>query len=206
MSEKRQLLEVLNLAIGKALSGVHTMTIARVTVVNQKTINVQPVVPRLVNGEAVQLPEFPDVLPIHLHGGDSSETWPIAVGDYAVLFFAERCLDSWFVGRDGEFPPEKRAHDYSDALALVGVFNENSLKDIPEAITRIGNMIHQGNLTQTGNRKLIGDDEVDGDFSVTGNNEANTYSVDGDAGANGTFVSQDGKTITVKHGLITRIL
>jgi hypothetical protein len=44
-----------------------------------------------------------------------------------------------------------------------------------------------------------------GNLTVVGNIDSTTYSVSGDNGATGVFISADAKTITVKAGLITNI-
>lgn len=45
-----------------------------------------------------------------------------------------------------------------------------------------------------------------GAFSTTGNVDAASFSVSGTAGASGTFLSQDGFTVTVVNGIITSIV
>ena len=63
MNEKRQLVDILNGAIEFALTNLHTATIAKVTGVQAKTISVQPVTNRVVNGQSIRLPEFIEVPP-----------------------------------------------------------------------------------------------------------------------------------------------
>lgn len=179
--ERKQLTDTLMIALDQALANLHTMTVARVTSVGIKTINVQPVINRVVEGESIKLPEFVDVPPVFLGGGASALTMPVAVGDYALMMFTERCFDRWWAGQDEQRPLELRMHDYSDGFALVGLKPETSAWDIPSVMTLIGDLTHQGALTVTGD--------------VSAGN-----------GVTGVFLSQDGKTVTVTDGIVVSII
>ena len=120
-NENPSIENVLMMAIAEALRNTHTNIIAKVTKVNQKTINCQPVISRVVNDKKIDLPEFAEVPILNFLGGSSSIQMPIAVGDYCILFINERCFDTWYNGQDFEKPLEARIHDYSDAIAFVGL-------------------------------------------------------------------------------------
>jgi hypothetical protein len=122
------------------MSNVHTAAIARVQKVNTSTIDVKPVVNRVINGESIELPVFPEVLPLFLGGGSSYTSYPIAVGDYCLLIFSERCFDNWYAGNDFEPPLDKRMHDYSDAIALCGLKVASELTEIPSSTVINGAM------------------------------------------------------------------
>jgi hypothetical protein len=171
--------EIIPQFIDEALANLHTATIAKVTTVGSKTIGCKPVFNRVVNDEEVELPEFVEVPFFTLLGGSSSITMPIEEGDYALLIFSERCIDNWWAGQDNKRPAEYRMHDYSDAIALVGL--KPGGIDIPSLITIVGD--------------LVSDSDID----------AATYAVGGTPGASGTFTSADSKTITVTNGIITSI-
>lgn len=181
MEERKQLIDTINIAIFQALANLHTATIARVEKVRTNTIDVQPVINREVNGESIKLPLFAKVPPIFLQGGTSYTAYPIAVGDYCLLIFTERCFDRWYNGRDECSPAEYRMHDYSDGFAIIGINPKTLAISIPEVITQIGNTYAEGDYeqigeytqtgdrTMTGNRTIIGNLDVDGDITVTGN-------------------------------------
>lgn len=174
IGEQKQLLDVLMVAIGNALSNLHTATIAKVTAVNAKTINCRPVINRIVDGVSIDLPEFIDVPVLTLQGGGSYTAYPVAVGDYVALFFTERCFDRWWNGQDYQPPLELRMHDYSDGIALLGLNPLAGLIPIPTTIKQVGDTEQQGNYTHTGNRTQTGDYTQTGDLirqgaeSVTG--------------------------------------
>jgi len=192
------LLEILSIALAEGLSNLHTATIARVETVDETTLECLPVVPRIVDGEAVQLPLFVDVPPIFLQGGGSYDAYPIAPGDYCIIFITERCFDAWYAGQDGTRPPSARMHDYSDGFALVGINPLASAIPIPDTLKRVGNAVHEGNMERTGDTTLTGA------LDVNGNVEAATFSVGGTAGVTGTYVGNGG-TITFVNGIVTGV-
>ena len=160
--ETKQLIDTLLIAVDNALANLHTATIARVTKVNAKTIDCRPITNRVVDGESVELPEFIEVPILIMQGGGSYTVYPIAVDDYCLLIFTERCFDRWYDGQDYQPPLELRMHDYSDGIALVGV------NPLAGAIT-IPTVIHQeGESTQTGDLTITGDIIVTGDVIVSG--------------------------------------
>ena len=175
MKEKLRLTDIMADAIGEALSNLHTATIAKVTAVQAKTISVQPVINRVVDGKSIQLPQFTKVPPLFMQGGGSYTAHPIAVGDYCLLILTERCFDRWYSGSDFQDPAEFRMHDYSDGIAIVGINPTAGALTIPSVIQQTGDAnadgdhTHQGDRTQTGNQTIIGDLHVDGNVTVTGN-------------------------------------
>ena len=160
--------EVINQIVMRALGEVHTIQLGRVEKVNEKTIDVQPVVKKVLNGSIITMPLFKDVPPIFMQGGSSSEVWPIAVGDYCLLFVAEVCIDRWYMGEDDLEPNEDRRFDYSDSFALVGVNPFSSAKTIPAVTTAEGDKVITGNYTHTGDNIHIGDDTHTGDIILNG--------------------------------------
>ena len=175
MKEKLRLTDIIADAIGEALSNLHTATIAKVTAVQEKTISVQPVINRVIDGRSIQLPQFTKVPPLFMQGGGSYTAHPIAVGDYCLLILTERCFDRWYSGSDFQDPAEFRMHDYSDGIAIVGINPQAGALTIPSVIQQTGDAnadgdhTHQGDRTQTGNQTIIGDLHVDGNVTVTGN-------------------------------------
>lgn len=164
----KQLIDTLILTVNEALANLHTCTIARVTAVNSTTINCKPVTNRLVNGESIELPEFIQVPVVTLQGGGSYHAFPVAVDDYALLFFTERCFDGWYNGQDFKAPLEYRMHDYSDGIALVGINPAASALTIPGVIQQTGDTNQDGDYTHQGDREQTGDVVQTGDKTQTG--------------------------------------
>ena len=210
-NEKPTLENVIMSAIAEALANTHTILIAKVTKVNQKTINCKPVINRVVNNKSVELPEFIEVPILNFLGGTSSIQMPIEIGDYCILFVSERCFDYWYNGQDNVAPLENRMHDYSDSIAFVGLKNKAGELDIPKVITMLGdayqkgNYEHDGDKTQNGNYTLNGDEVVNGNVTINGNLQVNgnitctgLISASGFAGLNGSAMSSEVDIITSK--------
>ena len=204
MMEKKELIDTINDAIFFALSNLHTATIAKVQTVNTKTVDVQPVINRVVDGRSIQLPVFTQVPPLFMQGGLSYEALPIAVGDYCLLILTERCFDRWYSGADFQNPSEFRMHDYSDGIAIFGVNPLASAKTIPSLITRVGNS------TQTGDLGLIGNYNQTGAMIVSGSGTfgsvvASGFTAGVAAGVSGD-VTAGGFTMTFTNGLLTGLV
>lgn len=150
------LYQVMQDALREMLGNLHTATVARVVKVNEKTLDVQPVINRVIDGESVQLPVFVEVPPVTLQGGGSYLAMPVSVGDYCLLVFTERCFDRWYQGKDEQPPAEMRMHDYSDGFAIVGVNPLQAAISLP-SIIRIEGAV-----------EAVGDWKIDGKLTVTG--------------------------------------
>lgn len=174
-------------SIRGSLVDTHTTLIAKITKVNQKTIDCKPVISRLVNNKVVDLPVFIEVPIINFLGGSSSIQMPLAVGDYVVLFVVERCFDEWYSGNDFKPPLEARVHDYSDCIALVGLKNMQGELDIPTVITMLGDGYIQGNYNIEGNVTRIGNENITGNVTINGN-----LSVNGNITITGGDITIDG--------------
>ena len=196
MTGKRELTDVLNDAIGEALSNLHTATIAKVTGVQAKTISVQPVINRVVAGRSIELPEFTMVPPVFMQGGGSYTAHPIAAGDYCLLVLTERCFDRWYDGADFQSPAEFRMHDYSDGLAIVGVNPMAGALTIPSVIQQTGDTNQDGNYTRQGNMVQEGDTEITGDFTLNGNMQVNGNITCSGTISAGNFSGLGGGTMT----------
>ncbi len=89
------------------------------------TCQVQPTIQgqiRNPNGthDYVNLPVLQDVPVIYMGGGPFVATFPIQVGDEALVIFADRCIDYWWQSGGIQIPFEPRMHDLSDGFALIG--------------------------------------------------------------------------------------
>ena len=166
--EQKQLIDTLMNAVNNALADLHTATIARVTKVNETTIACRPITNRVIDGESVELPEFIEVPVLFMQGGGSYTAYPIAVDDYCLLIFTERCFDRWYDGQDFQPPLELRMHDYSDGIALVGVNPLAGAITIPSVIQQTGDSNHDGNHTHTGDLTIEGDLDLTGTLTVIG--------------------------------------
>lgn len=129
-SRSPALVEVLRAALDAAIAEVHTCLPARVESYDSsnQTVNVKPLLKRNVldedGGEVIEtLPVIQSVPVVFPRAGGFFITFPIQVGDFVTLFFAERSLDRWIVGNGDEVEPvDVRTHDLSDAVAVPGLY------------------------------------------------------------------------------------
>lgn len=201
-----ELHDTIGLGVEFALADVHTIVVAKITVVNDNTISCVPVINRVVKGESKPLPEFIEVPPVILQGGGSYIAEPIKAGDYCLVLISERCYDAWYAGSDFVSPLEMRMHDYSDGFALCGVNPSSTAINIPKTNRLIkGVSDHDGDLNVTGNITQRGGVSTLEQCVVKGLMKYGSVETEGKQGVSGTFRSDDGKTITVTNGIITGI-
>ena len=204
MTAKRELTDVLNDAIGEALSNLHTATIAKVTAVQAKTISVRPVINRVIDGRSIQLPEFTKVPPVFMQGGGSYTAHPIAVGDYCLLVLTERCFDRWYGGSDFQDPAEFRMHDYSDGIAIVGINPKAGALTIPSVIQQTGDTNQDGDYTRQGSLVQQGDMEITGDFILNGDMQVNGNIICSGTISAGNFSGLGGGDMTSTSDIVSQ--
>ncbi|QMV49913.1 MAG: puncturing protein [Mu-like cryoconite phage AB09] len=85
--------------------------------------SVQPSLQRkYVSGESVMIPVLNNVPVIHPRSGKSIIHIPIAPGDQVLLVFIERSMDIWKTQGGTPTPDDPRKHQYSDAVAIPGLY------------------------------------------------------------------------------------
>lgn len=161
-----------------------------------------------------------------LYGGSGLITMPVSAGDNCIILFNDRQIDEWFTLGGVQTPSTRRAHDFSDAIVLVGLKNlQNSISDYltngvriafnsanidltDDAIdsaaslfTHTGDFLVDGNLTINNNMVILGNVEGNGG---TVNFNANLtqgagQSISAGNGASGTFTN----SVTVVNGIVT---
>lgn len=131
-----QLGELLKMAIRSQLENVHVALPGRVTKydVTEQRANVQPLLNRPVvteDGEELdpeKLPEITDVPVMFPRAGGQPGgffmSWPLQAGDFVLLVFNERSIDTWITSQAGAeaTPASLHTHDLSDAVAFPGFY------------------------------------------------------------------------------------
>jgi hypothetical protein len=69
----------------------------------------------------VTLPKLVDVPVVFPSGGGYSLTFPVDAGDEALIVFASRCIDNWWLAGGVQTQADLRMHDLSDGFAFVGI-------------------------------------------------------------------------------------
>jgi hypothetical protein len=95
----------------------------------EQTVTVQPAIREDLrqddmSKEWTQLPLLLDV-PIYFpKAGGYSLTMPIERGNECLVIFLDSCMDAWWAYGGVQNQIEKRRHDLSDAIALVGLWSQ----------------------------------------------------------------------------------
>lgn len=107
--------------------------------VENQTATVSIALKQITNETGQEVRSYSDYAPllevpvIVLGGGNSRLTFPIQQGDECLLLFNDRELDNWFTNDELQAPSELRKHDFSDAIALVGLSSlQNRIQDYLE--------------------------------------------------------------------------
>ena len=127
-----------------------------------------------------------DVPVVFMGGGNMVTTYPIALGDEALVVFADRCIDAWWQSGGVQKPAEPRIHSLYDGIAIIGP--RSLARSIPNvssttaqfrsldgstyfeiAPSQKANVVAPGGVKITGPVEIVGDVTVTGAISATGN-------------------------------------
>lgn len=128
MSENLEIADVMRRIFINALTGVFVARPGKVESYDatKQTMSVRPVFKQtLQKREAVEVKDPPrlDNVPVcQPRGGGFFVSMPIQAGDYVLLVFADRALDTWLSSGKVSDPIDLRQHDINDAIAIPGVF------------------------------------------------------------------------------------
>jgi pterin-4a-carbinolamine dehydratase len=93
-----------------------------------QTISANPVMLEpYSDGLNAKLPTINRVPVVFPSGGGGSLTFPLKVGDEVLLVFSGRNYDTWWdTGNTDKLSSTHRFHEYSDAIAIVGLTSKNN--------------------------------------------------------------------------------
>lgn len=92
---------------------------------------------RVTDTEIADYPVLQDCPVFVLQGGGAYIDLPIAAGDYCLVLFNDRNIDTWWDTADVAQPDTRRKHSLSDGIAIVGINPRTSVRDIDGSIVRI---------------------------------------------------------------------
>jgi hypothetical protein len=127
------------------------------------------------DGSEVDFPLFVDVPALTLSGGGAFLSFPIKAGDWCLLLFNDRDIDSWWYSGEVKAPNTPRYHSLSDGIAFVGVRPASdpfALTDDAVTLDAGAELVRIKNENQ--NLKLLMDDLIDlvGQIIQSGNAQA----------------------------------
>ena len=146
----------------------------------------------------IEIDNYPQIsgVPVSfICGANFSIQVPIEQGDDCIVLFCDGDLDNWVNG-EGYIPAfSQDRHGLNGAVALVGIKN---------ILTKVDNYITSGIRIQYKGSEI---ELTDTDIKINGTSVVvNQGVLKVDGAASGTFVSQDGKVVTVIDGIVTNIV
>lgn len=148
-----------------------------------QTASVQLVIKQVIDVDYQGVERFQDIsllleVPVLFLGNDTSYlTIPPKAGDTCIVLFNDRDLENWYFNGGQSAPKTYRKHDFTDAMAIVGLKNQqNKIQTFFENGPRLqfndSNKIEwtDGQITSTTPLLLQeGDFQVNGDSLLNGN-------------------------------------
>lgn len=170
-----------------------------------QTVSIQPTIREKIEMDGtykwVELPILINVPFFVYSGGGYCVTLPVSPGDECLVVFADSCIDAWWQSGGVQNQVERRRHDLSDGMAIVGF--RSQVHTVPEysgdsvqvrtedggtfidlkpgQVTINANVQINGNLSTSGNAQTGGNHTVTGTLKAGGIN-MNTHTHRGDSG------------------------
>ena len=91
--------EELALFFWQRIAELNTNMPAQIVEVNENSINVKPTIARVWAEKKIEPPIIEDVPIVWPCGNGTNMTWPLKVGDYVLLFCAQRNIEKWLLER-----------------------------------------------------------------------------------------------------------
>ena len=88
-------------------------------------------------GHVADYPLLLDCPVVVLQGGGAYIDLPIAEGDYCLVLFNDRNIDTWWDTGNVVVPRNRRKHSLSDGIALVGINPRIEVREIDGTAVRI---------------------------------------------------------------------
>jgi hypothetical protein len=81
----------------------------------------------MADGSVIDFPLLTDVPVFILSGGNTHVSMPIVAGDFCIVLFNDRDIDTWWLSGKKDVPNSNRAHAIADGIALIGIRPQSSL-------------------------------------------------------------------------------
>ena len=104
------------------------------------------------DGTSSAIPLLVDVPYFVLQGGGAYIDMPITPGDYCIVLFNDRDIDTWWSTANMADPATSRKHDLSDGIAIVGINPKTEPLPMDGTKTRI---INPDGIELNGNSKTF---------------------------------------------------
>ena len=113
-------------------ANINCVQIGKIEKVNSnQTVEIQIQVKRRVNGDITKdYPLLVDCPYIVLSGGNTYLDMPIEKGDKCIILFNDRNIDNWWSTENVKEPADRRKHNLSDGMALIGIGSDVNFFDL----------------------------------------------------------------------------
>jgi len=123
------LTDLIRTALDSSLSDVHTCMPGVIESFNEstQTAKVNLSIRRVKNTRTsegsryVNIPPVINVPVVYPSAGGYSITFPVTSGDEVLVVFSERAIDTWLQSGGVQNPLDRRKHEYTDAIAVIGL-------------------------------------------------------------------------------------
>lgn len=141
--------------------------------------------------------EYPLLLKCPILG--NKITLPIEEGEYCLVLFNDKNMDSWFETGNPQVPYSDEKHDLNNGFAITG------LNSLVNKINYDNSAICLNYSTKIKDKlEVEGQTNINSTLTTTGNIDC--PSITPQNGASGVFVdTPSGKSITIENGIITQI-
>jgi hypothetical protein len=118
---------------------LNCVQIGKISKVNDdQTVELELQVKRRVRGEGTtSYPVLADCPYFVLSGGGAYLDMPITAGDYCIVLFNDRNLDTWWDSGNIAEPADRRKHSLSDGIALVGIQTKDNALEQDGSFVRL---------------------------------------------------------------------
>ncbi len=184
-------------AIRSIVNGLATATLVQVKAVGAGTVDVQPMVHQLDAAKNAVPHGTIHALPIwRLQGGGNAVIVEPASGDIGLAIFASSDTSAVQANKSPSPPGSSRRFDWADGVYLGGVLNTTPTQSI--RFLPMGGI----EITATANVTV----QTSGNVRLNAGLVSTSGTLATDTGATGSFTTQDGKTVTVTSGIVTKIV
>lgn len=146
--------------------------------------------------ESVEIPKLVDVPVVFPRAGGFALTFPVAAGDGCLVVFCERDIGGWMETGRVQDPVTRRRHDYSDAVAFVGLSAKpNALSSAATDAVELRSADGATRIALDDTGTITVESDAAGGISI----EAGTGGVTIDGGSGGVAITGPG-SITLTRG------
>jgi hypothetical protein len=147
--------EILDDKTAEIFASLNCVNIGKVESINssEQTVEVTLQIKRLAqDGTSTAWPMLVDCPYFVLQGGGAYIDMPIAAGDFCLVLFNDRNIDTWWNTANMTDPRTPRKHSMSDGIALVGLNPKPQALDHDGTKTRV---INENGIEFNGNTKTF---------------------------------------------------